>query len=633
MSYSFEIYGSQIDGARDYQEDAFLVTHLGDKNASSASLVVVADGMGGHAAGNVASNMAVQAFNRNISAKFPSDRLPDVLRESVISANNSIRETVSETAALKGMGCTLVCAVVSDKSLRWVSVGDSHLYLLRGGELRKKNADHSYGGFLDRLAAEGKEVEPEPGFSRNMLMSALTGDEIADIDCPETPLQLELGDRIILCSDGLDTLEHQRILEVCARAGSPRACVEALLEAVVAADQPRQDNTTIVVIDVTEQETAAAAAPGDVDAEPEDDTETPTQRQRTAAADTEPARRPEADTFEPQRSGGGARLALAGVVILALLGAGAWFLLGGGSGQTPPPGDYVAVDEPPAAEPPEEPAPVDTEPPAVDTTAEPGAGAEVPAGPEPAPAPRPAGRTFRDQLAIGVPGPEMVRLPGGSFEMGSKRMSAGLDEKPAHPVRVRPFAIGVYEVTVAEYAGFARATGRPLPKTDAMDPQTTPAHLVSWDDALYYTRWLSEQTGERYRLPSEAEWEYAARAGTGTQYWWGRKIGRGNAHCVGCDSGLDPRKPAPVDSFQPNAFGLYNVSGNVTEWVHDCYHPNYEGAPSQAVVWEGGDCAVRIVRGGSFSSVPDSLRSARRDRFKSDTRLDNIGFRVVRELD
>jgi len=630
MSYSFEIYGSQIDGARDYQEDAFLITHLGDKNAHGASLVVVTDGMGGHAAGNVASNLAVQAFNRNVTSKFPADDLPQVLRDSVISANNSIRETVAETAALKGMGCTLVCAVVSGESLRWVSVGDSHLYLIRDGSIKKKNADHSYGGFLDRLAAEGKEVEPEAGFSRNMLMSALTGDEIADIDCPETPLELKAGDRIILCSDGLDTLEHDRILEISAASTTPRECVETLLQAVADAGQPRQDNTTVVCVDVAEAGTPATGAAPDIEVEDiTEDREARAEREareRAAAAATRQSK-----PAPGERRGRGGLLATVAVLGLAAIGAGAWYLLGDRQA-APPARDLVAIEdsgEPPPgqaspaeAEPqPEAAAPAEPQP-------EPGAAAES----EPPAAGR-LGETFRDRLAGGGQGPVMVWIPAGRFEMGSRRLSAEFDEKPPRQVRVDRLAISRYEITAAEYRRFARATGRRVPDIGDLDPESTPAIFVSWDDALYYTRWLSEQTGERYRLPSEAEWEYAARAGTDTRYWWGNDIGRGKAHCTGCRSGLDPRRPAPVGSFDPNPFGLYDTAGNVAEWVRDCYHDSYEGAPADGGVWEGGDCSVRIVRGGSFSSVPDWLRSTKRDKFASDTRLDTLGFRVAREPD
>ncbi|MEQ8660709.1 MAG: serine/threonine-protein phosphatase, partial [Gammaproteobacteria bacterium] len=256
---SYDIAGSQIDGARDYQEDAFLITHLGDSEADTAgSMVIVADGMGGHAAGNVASNMAVQTFNRHLSKNYPSSDLASVLYDAVLQANGSITATVAETAALKGMGCTLVACVLERSQLRWVSVGDSHLYLLRDGTLRKMNADHSYGGFLDRMAAAGTPVEAEAGFSRNMLMSALTGDDIAEIDCPPEPLTLAGGDRVILASDGLDTLPAQDIIDIASHAPTAKNCVDALLHGVTDADAPRQDNTTIVVIDVLERVDAAA---------------------------------------------------------------------------------------------------------------------------------------------------------------------------------------------------------------------------------------------------------------------------------------------------------------------------------------------------------------------------------------
>ena len=172
---SFDIFGSQIDGARDYQEDAFLITHLGDSDGdNSGSMVIVADGMGGHAAGNVASNMAVQTFNRHLSKNFPNDNVANILYEAVLQANGSITATVAETAALKGMGCTLVACVIEGEDLRWVSVGDSHLYLLRDGEITKKNADHSYGGFLDRMAEAGTPVEAEAGFSRVEVYGVFT---------------------------------------------------------------------------------------------------------------------------------------------------------------------------------------------------------------------------------------------------------------------------------------------------------------------------------------------------------------------------------------------------------------------------------------------------------------------------
>jgi PPM family protein phosphatase len=148
MGLIFDIAGNQINGAREYQEDAFLVTRLGDhERGDFGSLIILADGMGGHAAGHVASDMAVQACNKFITSRYRCDDVMGVLRESVLRANAVITETIRETAALSGMGCTLVTVLLEKNRLFWVSVGDSHLYLLRDGQLEKKNADHSYGGF------------------------------------------------------------------------------------------------------------------------------------------------------------------------------------------------------------------------------------------------------------------------------------------------------------------------------------------------------------------------------------------------------------------------------------------------------------------------------------------------------
>ncbi|MDZ7736975.1 MAG: SUMF1/EgtB/PvdO family nonheme iron enzyme [Gammaproteobacteria bacterium] len=149
-----------------------------------------------------------------------------------------------------------------------------------------------------------------------------------------------------------------------------------------------------------------------------------------------------------------------------------------------------------------------------------------------------------------------------------------------------------------------------------------------------YTEWLSQQTGYQYRLPSEAEWEYAASAGRDTDYWWGVTMEPNRAHCFGCSDGPPPRAPTRVGSFPANPFGLHDTEGNVAEWVQDCWHNNYDGAPASAAAWiEGGDCSRRVVRGGSYNSPPTSLRNARRDKFKADAEYDNIGFRVVREID
>ncbi|MCH9049153.1 MAG: serine/threonine-protein phosphatase, partial [Proteobacteria bacterium] len=250
MAFQSIIAGTQIDGARDYQEDAFLITHLTDAHDVPSALIIVADGMGGHAAGNVASNMAVQAFNKHITTNYPSDDLAETLNESLLRANGAITDTVKETPALDGMGCTMIGLVIEGDHLWWVSVGDSHLYLLRDRKLTKLNDDHSYGGFLDRMEAAGTPVEAEPGLSRNMLMSAVTGADIAEIDCPPTPFTLEHDDKLIICSDGLDTLSEGKIIQYSDWSDTPKECAEALMDAVEDAAMPRQDNTTAVVVKI-----------------------------------------------------------------------------------------------------------------------------------------------------------------------------------------------------------------------------------------------------------------------------------------------------------------------------------------------------------------------------------------------
>jgi formylglycine-generating enzyme required for sulfatase activity/serine/threonine protein phosphatase PrpC len=625
---SFDISGSQIDGARDYQEDAFLITHLGDADTDSAgSMVIVADGMGGHAAGNVASNMAVQTFNRHLSKNFPNENISNVLYEAVLQANGSITATVSETAALKGMGCTLVACVLERGQLRWVSVGDSHLYLLRGGELVKKNADHSYGGFLDRMAEAGTPVEAEAGFSRNMLMSALTGDDIAEIDCPESALQLKRGDRVILSSDGLDTLDKQQIIDICKSQPAPKGCVDALLKAVNDAGAPRQDNTTVIVIDVIEKSEMAVEAP-------------PAPPPRVEAAPPPPPSPRAARTSQPveveaprKRSFG--MLAALLLLVVAAGGGGAYWYLTQAPGKHRLPGSNSHESEP-----------VDTGKNAAEVadtdivpagTSEPKATTPLATTDEsqtttvtPPPATPAKHGQFRDGLRGGGQGPLMTWVPAGSFTMGNP-LAMTADERPEHGVTLKSFAIGVNEITVGDYRKFAQATGTKMPKLGPLAEQNdVPITFVSWNDALAYAKWLSQQTGKEYSLPSEAQWEYAARAGTSTAYWWGRAVGRGNAHCFACDTGLDPRQPTAVGRFKPNPFGLYDTSGNVQEWVYDCFHSSYEGAPTDGSVFEGGDCSVRVLRGGGYGSGPDKLTNSARDKLRVERGNDQSGLRVVR---
>ncbi|MCH8261977.1 MAG: SUMF1/EgtB/PvdO family nonheme iron enzyme, partial [Proteobacteria bacterium] len=254
--------------------------------------------------------------------------------------------------------------------------------------------------------------------------------------------------------------------------------------------------------------------------------------------------------------------------------------------------------------------------------------------PESTPAPKLSSKNeFQDNLKDGGKAPVMVVIPAGSFEMGGSSSSRFTDERPRHTVNIKSFAVSKYEVTFVEYDRFAKASDRKLPDDLYMDRKTHPVIYVKWDDAYYYVKWLSEQTGKKYRLLSESEWEYAASTGTKSSFWWGYNEEIGKAHCFGCETGLDPRKPSKVGGFEANKFGLHDTAGNVAEWVRDCWHENYKGAPNDGGVWEGGDCTYRTVRGGAYISPQQSIRSAKRDKLKSDAGYDHVGIRIARELD
>ncbi|WP_231849028.1 formylglycine-generating enzyme family protein [Paramagnetospirillum magneticum] len=236
-----------------------------------------------------------------------------------------------------------------------------------------------------------------------------------------------------------------------------------------------------------------------------------------------------------------------------------------------------------------------------------------------------AGQSFKDCATC----PEMVIIPPGSFVMGSpeSEMDRNSDEGPQHRVTIpAPFALGKTEVTQAEWEavmgsnpGKFRGANRPVER-------------VSWNDVHVFIGKLNAKTGKRYRLPSEAEWEYAARAGTTTVYSWGDHIGKGNANCDDCGSQWDNRETAPVGSFRPNRFGLYDMQGNVWEWVQDCEHDNYSGAPGNGSAWAGSTSCNRVVRGGSWADDPRLLRSALRSDLAPDFRDYDLGFRLARTL-
>lgn len=240
--------------------------------------------------------------------------------------------------------------------------------------------------------------------------------------------------------------------------------------------------------------------------------------------------------------------------------------------------------------------------------------------------PHEPGEVFRDCAECG----EMVVVPSGQFDMGS---SAKPVEQPVHHVAIpKPFAIGRREVTFAEWDRCVAAGACKIsPPDQGWGREDRPVIGVSWDDAIDFTKWLSRQTGQTYRLPSEAEWEYAARAGTTSAYWWGKDAGAGHAQCEDC-GGKPGNQTVPVGSFRPNAFGLYDTAGNAAEWVQDCWNASYRGAPSDGSAWISGDCALRVLRGGSFASKAIAIRSAARFRYDEDIRYYANGLRVARDL-
>lgn len=358
-----------------------------------------------------------------------------------------------------------------------------------------------------------------------------------------------------------------------------------------------------------------------------------------------------------------------GVVILAVAGVAGWQFLGNpGSGPDPvvaavslpdtgssgvtqpevvsPPPVVEPQVQPEPRQPPEQPSAADATPaPAeIQTPAEPVPAVAGPAAaveqPEPdakAPVasgvranPDPVVRTFSDRMTDGGTGPEMVQLAPAKFLMGSPGNSINAEEVPRHEVSLASFSISRYEVTFDDYDRYARATGQRLPFDESWGRDRQPVINVSWKDARGYVRWLSAQTGKSYRLPSEAEWEYAARSGNVGSYWWTNAYETIPANCFNCGSAWDGARTAPVGQFAANSLGLYDMAGNVQEWTADCYHPNYTGAPADGRVWEEFGCTQRVVRGGAYTSPLDSLRSAKRAQLAEDTRLDNLGFRIVR---
>jgi formylglycine-generating enzyme required for sulfatase activity len=239
--------------------------------------------------------------------------------------------------------------------------------------------------------------------------------------------------------------------------------------------------------------------------------------------------------------------------------------------------------------------------------------------------------------------PEMVVISTGSFTMGSPESEhvRSEDEGPEHLVTFeQTFSVGKFAVTFDDWDACVADGGCNAywPDDHGWGRGRLPVINVSWDDANAYVRWLSRKTGKTYRLLSEAEREYVTRAGSTTPFWWGVTISPQHANYNGNNAygdgpvGENRARTLPVDSFQSNPWGVYQVHGNVNEWTQDCWHYDYVGAPSDGSPWISGDCEFRVSRGGSWYSFPASLRAARRNRDLTELRSIFIGFRVARTL-
>ncbi|CAN7682661.1 SUMF1/EgtB/PvdO family nonheme iron enzyme [Bosea sp. LjRoot90] len=225
--------------------------------------------------------------------------------------------------------------------------------------------------------------------------------------------------------------------------------------------------------------------------------------------------------------------------------------------------------------------------------------------------------------------PELTAIPPGSFQMGSNDLYEF--EKPVHPVAVRGFYLGTREVNFEEWDRCVNEGGcNYRPDDRGLGRAKRPVTDIHWNDANAYLAWLSAKTGKRYRLPSESEWEYAARAGTTTTYPWGQAMEKDRANCLGCND--QPRRSAVASGqYPPNAFGLHDMAGNAAEWVADCWSENYRTAPRDGSAQVVPGCRERVLRGGSFNNDPRYLRSAARFKYEADVRFYTNGFRVARE--
>jgi formylglycine-generating enzyme required for sulfatase activity len=249
---------------------------------------------------------------------------------------------------------------------------------------------------------------------------------------------------------------------------------------------------------------------------------------------------------------------------------------------------------------------------------------ETPPSPAPAPPQSAAIPPAQPPETPAIPEPEMVTLPAGTFAMGSNDDAS---EKPIHQVKIKSFAIGKYPITVREWNQCVAANACTYKATGQDD---APVTNVSWNDTKQFTEWLSRVAQKEYRLPTEAEWEYAARGGTTTKYWWGDQPANGMANCKGCNEPYDATQPMKVGSFKANPFGLHDMGGGVSQWVMDCWHKTYQAAPADGSTWLDAECSSRVIRSGSWKNDPNYVRPANRDYYDANVRYPTHGFRVAR---
>ena len=201
-----------------------------------------------------------------------------------------------------------------------------------------------------------------------------------------------------------------------------------------------------------------------------------------------------------------------------------------------------------------------------------------------------------------------------------------ISEKPVRQITIKPFAMGKFPVSVAEWNACAAAKACSFTASGKDD---APVANVSWSDAKQYVAWLAQSTRKPYRLPSEAEWEYAARGGTQTRYWWGDQLQHGMVNCKNCSDIPANEQPAKVGSLKPNPFGLFDMGGSVDQWVEDCWHKNYQGAPADGSAWSESDCSSHVIRSGSWRNDSNYARPSNRGSYDTNVRYPTHGFRVA----